>query len=254
MKVAVMQPYFFPYIGYFQLIRAVDVFCPYDRIAFQKRGWAHHNHILSPGRPPNRIGLRVRGKSSFRLIADLQLDDSTPWRRQLLKTLRCSYGRRPFFDESYPFLEELMLTGLSSLSEFNKHCIIRTAQHLGLKTAVLSETRFDDLEASLDRGADAVTEDMGHSGVHPPDCKTVRAAGICKRLGGTEFVNSRGGMKLYNKQDFAHEGISLLFLVPRQISYSQGSQTFHPDLSIIDVLMNCGRARTRELLDRYDLV
>jgi hypothetical protein len=254
MKLAVMQPYFFPYIGYFQLMRAVDVFVPYDGFTFQKRGWAHRNRILLPGSILSRIGVCLCAKSSFKRVADLQLDDSTPWRRRLLKTIRCSYSHRPFFDETYPVLEELILAGVSALSEFNKRCVQRIAQHLGIHTSLPPAVRLDDLAASLDSRCEPLEKAHSQTQLDTPDRRTIRVIAICRALGGTVLVNARGGMELYRKRDFAQNGISLFFLVTRPLSYSQGTPQFYPDLSIIDVLMNCGRDRTREFLDLYDLV
>jgi hypothetical protein len=146
--------------------------------------------------------------------------------------------------------EEVILSGGPTLSEFNKHCVLRIAQHLGINTSVIFDARFETLEALPASPHDTAQQPP----LDVPNRKTARVITMCRALGGTVLVNARGGMELYHKQDFTRNGISLLFLVTRPLSYSQGTPEFYPDLSIIDVLMNCGRDCTRELLDKYDLV
>jgi WbqC-like protein family len=251
---AIMQPYVFPYLSYFQLMRSVNTFVPYAAVNYRKQGWVNRNRILTREHGPIYLTVPLRQKSSFRRIADIELDDSTHWRRHFLKVVRHSYARRPFFEETYPLVEEVMLGRERRLGEFNSRCILSTALHLGMDTDLVSGAAFSEIEALMTDVDSALAGPLRWISLEAPSRKVVRTLAICRAVGAKAFVNAIGGLALYDREEFSRNGVSLHFLKSRPCVYPQGTSCFHPDLSIIDVLMNCGRLATHRLLDAYDLI
>jgi hypothetical protein len=251
---AIMQPYFFPYLAYFQLIRSVSVFLPYSLLSYRKSAWVNRNRILTRDRGSVYVTVPLRRKSSFKRIADIELDDSSDWRRRMLDTIRHNYLHRPFFEETYSLVEAVVRGPAGNLGELNVRSLALGAQHLGLPTQILPDAQFLDLERILRDPPGVPSGPLDWIQLDAPDRKVARALAICRAVGASVLVNPIGGEALYRKEDFARNGIALSFLRCRPFSYSQGVAPFHPDLSIIDVLMNCGRAATQRLLCAYDLV
>jgi len=230
----VMQPYVFPYLGYFQHIHAVDTFILYDDVAFIPRGWINRNAILLHGRR-HRFTIPVVGSSQNAEIRDVMVADPTHWRRKLLATIRHAYTRAPYFSMIYPLIEDVfLLKGPLSISELACHSLIATTELLGIDTKIV-----------------ASSVQYGNKGLG----RTDRLIDFCHREGSTRYVNPIGGRHLYSVEDFSAKGIELRFLKMRSIRYRQFSgDSFVSDLSILDVLMFNGPAKTRELLDQYDLL
>lgn len=250
-----MQPYFFPYIGYFQLIHAVDRFFLYDHLDYSRGGWVSRNRILETGRGPSWISVPIVAPRHTQTIRDTKLNEATDWRRRLLRTLAQNYRRAPFLDETLALVERVLGTDTDSLAELNARSIVEVCDLVGIATEVDSDsTPFDQMEEVL---RDEATDYRSHYPwlrLDPPVRKVVRALVLCRSLGADVFVNAIGGRALYDKAVFADHGVDLYFVQKRPIEYPQLDRAFVPDLSIIDVLMNCGPGRTAELVAEYDLV
>lgn len=224
MKLAIMQPYLFPYIGYFQLIRAVDAFVVYDDVAYRKGGMINRNYVLANDRR-QRLTMSVLGGSPNRLINQIEVGSNKP---KLLKTIRHCYARAPYFDAVFPILIEVLSCPVSNLALFLDHQLKRICDYLDLCPVwkMSSELNKNDLL----RGQDRVLE-------------------ICGALGASRYINLPGGAALYDPLAFANRGIELAFLRPGISSYGQYGAPFVPNLSIIDVLMFNGKEGTRQLLE-----
>ncbi len=239
-----MQPYFFPHIGYFQLIHAVDRFFLYDNLDYSRGGWINRNRILVVRGRPTFLSVPIRGRKITKTIRDTILLEDPHWRLSLQRSIHTCYSRSPYFRETLQLVEEILFLETSSLAEINKRCITGVCNHLGVDTEILTDsTPFDALEFELRQrpGTDPIR-------------KVTRAIELCRALGADVFINAIGGRALYDKEVFARHGVRVFFVQTRPHTYPQRAATFHPSLSIIDVLMNCGRDGTRRLLGEYDLV
>nr|VFJ62043.1 MAG: WbqC-like protein family protein [Candidatus Kentron sp. DK] len=229
MKLAIMQPYFFPYIGYFQLIHAADVFVVYDDVNFIKGSWINRNYILSQGQK-TRITLQLQGASSTRKIKDVRLGDN---RKKLLKSIQQNYARAPQYSVVMPLIEEVITFDEPNLAKYLEYGIREVGAYLGLsKRWVISSHLQKD---SALRGQDKVLA-------------------ICRELGADHYINLPGGAGLYARNRFEQENIQLSFIAPQIIEYRQFGNKFEPYLSIIDIIMFNDRARCNQLLNGYVLV
>lgn len=228
-SVAIMQPYLFPYIGYFQLIKAVDIFVIYDDVNYINKGYINRNTILLHDKP-HKFTLALSGASQNKLINQIQIGSNA---KKILKTIEMSYKRAPFFREIFPTLKNIMLNDEKNLAKFVGNSLQRISNGLDLKTIFIysSEIEKDNTLAS--------------------PCKIID---ICKKLGATTYINAIGGQKFYDKFLFKQKNINLFFLKTLQQQYKQFKSEFTPNLSIIDILMFNMRLSTIKMLDQYELI
>jgi len=229
-KVAIMQPYLFPYIGYWQLINAVDVFVIYDDVNFINKGFINRNYILFKNRS-QRFTLELRKASQNKLINEIEIGNN---QKKILKTIEFAYKRAPFFDVIFPLIEELLSWREKNLAKFTTNSLVKVGDFLKIKTkfVVSSNIKKDN---SLKRQSKIIE--------------------IVKKLKGDIYINSIGGTSLYNKNDFARENIELKFLKPLEIKYKQFNNEFIPNLSIIDTMMfNSPEKIKNEFLEKYELI
>lgn len=255
MRLAIMQPYFMPYLGYFQTISAVDKFILYENLSFIKDSWMNRNRILLKNGKILIITVPLLKKSSNKIISEIRIDDSQKWRIKLLKTIYLNYSGSLFFDETYPFLEKLFGYPYEYLYQLNAHTIKSMASYLKIDTQLdCNNEHYLELEAKLDKiNKNDFTEFPDFKIAHTSK-KVTRIFEISKNEGANVFINAIGGQILYSKGEFASFGIDLCFIKTDQISYSQFSEKFVPDLSIIDVLMHNGKEKSAVLVKKYTLI
>lgn len=229
MKLAIMQPYLFPYIGYFQLIKAVDTFVIYDDVNYIKGGWINRNYILSQG-GRQRITLEVLEASPNRLINQVLVGGNV---KKIARTIQQSYAKAPYFREVYPIVEGILMQDSDNLSRFLTNGLQELCVYLGIKPDwfISSDLKKDNCL----RGQDKVLA-------------------ICEELGAKQYINAPGGKELYAPEDFAERGINLSFIQPHTIAYHQFDNEFTPNLSIIDVMMFNDQESCNKLLEEYELV
>lgn len=232
MKLAIMQPYFFPYIGYFQLINAVDKFIFYDDVNFIKGGWINRNKILIDGQA-KYVNLLMNGASSSKLIN--QIIVNTKVNHKTIKTLSQSYNKAPYFEDVMPLLERyfLSLEHEIPVSKAAGESIKLTADYLGLNIV---------FEYS--------SEQYSHTKTYK---RADRLIEIAKENNAQSYINAEGGKELYTKEYFAKQGIELSFIKNNICEYQQFNKEFTPYLSIIDVMMFNSPEKIREMLDDYEL-
>lgn len=232
-KVAIMQPYFLPYIGYFQLIASVDVFVAYDNIKYTKKGWINRNRMLQGGKDAV-FSLPLRGGSDSLDIRERELAADFD-RRKLLNQFRGAYGKAPHFEGTFAMLEKIVGHDDRNLFGYLRHSIATVCDHLGLAT---------EIKASSTVGVD-------HRSLKGQD----KVLAICEAMGAGTYVNAIGGTDLYARDAFRGRGIELKFIQPRPLEYPQFGGVFVPWLSIVDVLMfNPVEAVRGHVETRYDLV
>ena len=230
MKVAIMQPYFFPYIGYFQLINAVDIFVFYDDVNFIKNGWVNRNRILINGQA-SYYTLQLKDASSFKLINDITFTDN---RNKLLKSIAVSYGKAPFFKDIFMLLEQCLTIETNKVANVAMNSVIEISNYLNIKTVFeVSSEKYKEI-----KGLD----------------KTKRLLEICIKKQATSYINAIGGEELYDKSFFNEHNIQLSFIKSKEIFYKQFQYDFVPWLSIIDILMFNSIEQVQAMLNNYELI
>lgn len=231
MKLAIMQPYFLPYIGYYQLMAAVDLFVVYDNVKYTKKGWINRNRMLQDGADAV-FSIPLKNDSDALDIRDRQI--AADFRRdKLLNQLRSAYSKAPCFEQTFPLVEEIVRHEDANLFGFLLHAIEKSARHLGITTPI--------------RVSSTVPIDHGLRGQD-------KVIALCAAVGADTYINPPGGVDLYSPDAFSQKGIDLKFIRPRPVEYAQFGQPFVPWLSIIDVLMFNPVDRVRDiLLGSYDL-
>src|SRR5450759_5450222 len=214
MRLAIMQPYFFPYIGYFQLIAAVDMFIVYDNIKDTKKGWITRYRMLESCKDV-MFSLPLKSDSDYLDVCDRELAADFN-RDKLLNQFNGAYRRAPYFAQTFPLVEQIVRHEDTNLFRFLHHSIVRTCEHLGIAT-----------EIRISSGI-AIDHDLKNQD---------KVLALCEALGATTYVNAIGGMELYSKETFREKGIELKFIKSKPFEYAQFGDAFVPWLSIIDVMM-----------------
>lgn len=230
MKLAIMQPYLFPYLGYFQLVDAVDRFVFYDDVNYIKGGWINRNRLLLGG-GVSWFTIPLNGASPHKKINEVRVQPDDMWRRKLLASVRHGYSRAPYFRQAHSLLEEILQSGETSLSELACTSIVSVSRYLGLEVQfVHSAGRY---------GNEALSG-------------SARILDICRQEGATEYHNLPGGEALYSPDSFRAAGIELRFVQCELDEYRQFGSSFQSGLSILDVLMFNDPMSTRQLLKGTD--
>ncbi len=232
MKIGVMQPYLFPYIGYYQLIQAVDKFIVYDNIQHTKKGWINRNRFLQNGKDvmfsvPLKKGSDFLNIKERDISADFEKD-------KLLNQIREAYRRAPYFEEAFSLIENIVQYNNANLFSFIHNSIVRTCEYLSIGTEIIISSKIS-IDHSL-KNQD-------------------RVLALCKAVGANTYVNPIGGMALYSKEAFHEKGIDLKFVKSKPFEYKQYDNEFVSWLSIIDVMMfNPGERIQEYLACYYDLI
>ncbi|CAG4910321.1 WbqC family protein [Paraburkholderia gardini] len=232
MKLAIMQPYFFPYIGYFQLIAAVDQFVVYDNIKYTKKGWINRNRILQNGKDAV-FSLPLKNGSDSLDICERELAGDFK-RDKLLNQIVGSYRRAPHFEQTFPLIERIVRYDDVNLFRYLHHSIVSVCAHLEL-----------DTEIRVSSGIDIDHELKGQG----------KVLGLCRALGAGTYVNAIGGIDLYARNHFQAQGMELKFVQSKPFEYAQFGAPFVPWLSIVDVMMFNAPERVRaRARDGFELV
>jgi len=230
MKIAIMQPYFFPYIGYFQMINAVYVFVVYDNIQFTKKGWFHRNRILVNGRD-KMFSVPLKKDSDYLYVAQRELADSFDNEsKKIIRKIKAAYLKAPYYKEVMPLIEECFQRGSGNLFDFIHTSLKLLTQFLQIDTKIIISSAID-IDHTL-KSQDKVLA-------------------ICKNLNADIYINAIGGQNLYLPEVFRNKGIELCFLKTKPIEYKQFDNDFVPWLSIIDVMMFNSKERITEYLHDY---
>ena len=232
MTIAIMQPYIFPYIGYFQLINAVDKFIIYDDVNFINKGWINRNNILVSGKA-HLFTIPLKDASQNKLINEVALSAGEPWQKKFLKTIQQSYQKAPYYQKVFVLIEEIVNLEVNAIYELTLHALIRTCAYIDIKTEIIpSSTIYNNTHL---KGQDRILD-------------------ICKQENARHYINPIGGMELYDKGKFEKEGIKLDFIKSLPAPYTQFKNAFVPWLSVIDILMFNSPEEIRKQLKAYELI
>jgi len=228
MKFAVMQPYLFPYLGYYQLVYAVDKFVFYDDVTYIKGGYINRNNICSNGMP-QRFTIPVPGMSSNILINKLSFDRNV---KKQLKSIEQAYAKAPFFKDVFPIVRSVFTAEQRNVEYICRLSITKVMDYLHI-----DKSYYYSSELCYER--------------HVPAAN--KLVNMSKTLDSNEYINSPGGKSLYDKGYFLEHKIKLNFIEIGDYKYNQNSNVFVPHLSMIDILMWNSRDEIIELLKKYKL-
>ena len=229
MKLGIMQPYFMPYIGYFQLMKAVDKYVVYDDVNYIKGGWANRNHILINGEK-EMFTVTLQKASPNKLFNEIVIGDDF---KKLMKTLQMNYSRAINFDQTMVLMERIISFPNKQLAVFIANSFREILSYLSVETEILMSSEIPK-DNSL-RGKDKIIQ-------------------ICEILGADTYYNAVGGKNLYDQEEFREHGLTLNFVDSLPQVYSQlHTREFVSGLSMIDVLMNNTKDKVNSLLESYQI-
>lgn len=232
MKVGIMQPYFLPYIGYWQLMNAVDTYVIYDDVNFIKGGWINRNRILVNGEP-KYFNIPMLGASPYKSINEIGVNNDTKLIEKKLRVIEGAYRNAPFYQDVYPIIKRILSCEKDNLADYITESFYIICDYLEITTKLIKSS-------SLEKDCSLRAQD--------------KVLAICESLGATEYYNAIGGQELYSFNDFKKRGIELKFLKTDSIEYNQFNKGFQSNLSIIDVMMFNSKTQIRQLLQKYTLV
>jgi hypothetical protein len=229
MKLGIMQPYLFPYIGYWQLIDCVDEFVIMEDLNYIKQGYINRNTILVNGKE-YRFIFELKGASQNKLINEIEIGNNGG---RILKTIEINYKKAPQFQAVFPLLKSVIEYPENNLAKYISNSIVKISEFLGMDTKIISS-------CDIERDHELKAQDM--------------VLDICKSMHASSYINAIGGTQLYSKDDFKENGVDLFFLKTGDVRYTQTGSEFIPNLSIIDVMMFNSIEETRDFLRQYELV
>lgn len=226
-----MQPYFFPYIGYFQLMASVDEFVVYDNIKYTKKGWINRNRFLL-NNSDSVFSLPLKKDSDFLSVRERTLSEGYS-RTDFLNKIKGAYSHAPYFDTSFPLLCDIIRYPDNNLFEYILNSLISLRDYLGLSCQLRVSSSID-IDHSLRAQSKVIA--------------------LCSALNATTYINPPGGRDLYDTKEFSLNGLDLRFLQPNIVEYPQFGGQFIPWLSIIDVVMfNDVKETNRLITTGYEL-
>lgn len=225
-----MQPYFLPYIGYWQLINAVDTFVVYDNIQYTKKGWINRNRFLQ-NHTDAMFSIPLKKDSDYLNVDQREVAESFN-RRKLINQLRAAYQRAPFFSQSMPVIETIIEHPEMNLFRYIHQSIVVLCGHLSIHSKIIASS----------------TVDIDHS-LKAQD----KVIAICEAIGATVYVNPIGGTSLYSPAAFAERGLDLFFLKSIPFEYPQFGKPFVPWLSVVDVMMFNSVDNAQRMLAKFEL-
>jgi hypothetical protein len=229
MKLAIMQPYFMPYIGYFQLINIIDKFVIYDDVNYIKKGWINRNNIIV-NKQKQLFTISLSGASQNKLINEIEISDNLG---KFIKTLQSNYQKATYYLQTIELINKIVLFENRNLSLFIKNSLEIILDYLDITTEIL-------LSSDLNKNNEL-------KGQH-------KIMAICKELNANTYINPIGGIDLYDKNYFNKNGIDLFFIKSSCQPYNQFSTEFVPSLSIIDVLMHNSPERINQMMNDFVLL
>lgn len=233
MKVGIMQPYFLPYIGYWQLINAVDEFVLLDDVNYIRRGYINRNNILL-NQNSYMFSIPVEKASQNRLISEMHFKFPVEEKKKFLRTIQSAYHKAPYYNQVFPVIEKIVLHEDEDLTAYIENSIHLILSYVGIERRI--------------RRSSQIQKDNTLTG-------EARIIEICRCLQADTYINPCGGKELYSKAHFEERQMQLFFLNPQmeKIRYRQFGEAFVPYLSVIDILMFCNQEEILKLIEMYDL-
>jgi hypothetical protein len=235
MKLAIMQPYFFPYLGYFSLIRYADRFILFDPVQFIRHGWIERNRILKPAEGWQYIKVSIEKHSRETFIKEIKINNSIDWRNQIFRQLEHYKKKAPYYKQVVELMKDCFSGNEDSIVKLNHRCLKLVCKYLDI-----------ELRADIFSEMDLKIGEVSHPGEW--------ALRISETVNATEYVNPPGGQEIFDKKQFDDAGIGLKFLRSRLPVYNQFRPDFENGLSIIDVMMFNSDNEIRQMIDDYEFI
>ncbi len=236
MKLAIMQPYFLPYLGYFSLIKNTDKFILFDTVQFINHGWIERNRILKPNSGWQYISVPLNKHHREVKIKDITISNRFDWRNKIFRQLEHYKKRAPFYQETVKILEDALDIEVKSITELNEHTLKVICSYIGIEFNV-------EVFSKMNLGIEKV------------NASDEWALNICKALGNVEeYWNLEGGLEFFDRKKYERENIKINFLKINFKRYFQMGREFEEGLSIIDVMMFNEPNKINRMLDDYELL
>lgn len=236
MRVAIMQPYFFPYIGYFSLIKHTNQFILFDTVQYIRHGWIDRNRVLKQNNGWLYINVPLINKSRSTIIQELKIDNQQDWKKKIFSQLDTYKKISPYYFQVRELMEKIFEKKYDSLVKFNHDSLIAICHYLNIQPEIKI---FSEMNLNID---DANEPDEW-------------ALNICKSIGNIdEYWNPIGGQSFFDKSKYIAHGIDLKFQSINITNYDQKRNIFEPGLSIVDVLMFNSVDKVDDMLNKYTLV
>ena len=235
MKVAIMQPYFFPYLGYFQLIKQTENLILFDDVQNIRHGWINRNRVLKPEKEWQYIIVPLQGHEQTTPIKEIRVQNDDDWKIKIIRQIEHYKKKSPYYAQTKILLEECFNFQETSITLLNAFYIRKVCKYIGLPLNLkISSTENYDYKNVNDAGEWALR--------------------ICEQIGATAYLNPIGGMELFEPLKFAKSNIQLNFLTIKDIAYSQRRNgIIETGLSIIDVMMFNSPEQIQNLLDQCEI-
>lgn len=234
-RIAIMQPYFFPYVGYFALIKHTELFILFDTPQFIRHGWIERNQVLKPSGEPLYIKVPLVKHHRDTKINEIVVKNSQPWKDKILAQLGPYKKKAPNYSKVINLLNEIFELDTDSIVELNRFSLEKVCQYLEINTPI---------EVWSEMNVDIAP-------VNEPD---EWALNISIAIGANTYINPPGGMDLFDRAKYKNAGVNLKFMKVLPVEYRQISKSFVPNLSVIDILMFCDAEQVHSMLDNYKLI
>lgn len=236
MKLAIMQPYFFPYIGYFQLIAAADRFILFDDVQYIRHGWINRNRVLKPeGEGFTYVSVPLEKHDSKTLIREIRTANDAAWKARIIRQLDHYKKKAPYYKPVHELLRTCLSNTETNITLFNGGCLKTTCAYLGIDFTI-------EVSSAMN---------LDYSQVHGPGQWALR---ICEQVGAREYINPSGGREIFDEEEYDASDIRLRFLKPDIRPYDQRRLFFEPNLSMIDIMMFNSAMEIKEMLSAYTFV
>ena len=232
MKIGIMQPYFFPYLGYFSLIKYTDKWVVFDKIQYIRHGWGNRNRVLKPTEGWQYIIVPLQKHSRNTLIKDIVIKENTDWKARITKQLEHYKKKAPNYRQVVEVLKSCFTLKTNSLTYLNTHLLKKTCEYIGIH---FNYEIFSEMNLAI-------------GNVNDPGEWALR---ISEAVGAEEYINPPGGEKIFDRRKFEEVNIKLKFLKVNLTEYNQRRSTFEPGLSIVDVMMFNSQEEIKNMLDNY---
>ena len=234
MRIGIMQPYFFPYLGYFSLIKQTDLFVLLDEVQYIRHGWINRNRILKPGEGWQYIVVPLKKHSLDTLVKNIEINETIEWENKILSQLQHYKKRAPNFDSVINLLKHCFSESKKcEITELNKICLEKTCEYLEIQSDIRVFSEGDIVLPEI----------------NAPD---EWALYISKAFGADEYINPPSGKSIFDKQKYQENSIKLSFLEVEIGQYNQKRIGFEPALSMIDVMMFNSVSEINMMLDNFN--
>jgi hypothetical protein len=233
MKIGIMQPYFFPYMGYFSLIKYVDRFVFFDTPQYINHGWVNRNRVLKQNGSSGYITVPVQKCHRDIAIKDIRISKNFDWREKIYGQLTVYKRRAPYYNNVIEFLHTVLDKDYNhSLANLNIETIKSVCRYLEVETVF---DVFSEMDVNISEVSQA----------------DEWALEITNAIGGNIYVNLPGGVSFFDREKYIKQNIELQFLQSKLPPYIQRIGHFEKGLSIIDVMMFCNKKEISDMLNAF---